>query len=243
MVCLCVVISGFSDFFNEFFKSGIRWTLPVTDTSTDTPCPEATNSNSLLSSTVSNDIQQHVNSANSGDVDNDSQSDCHSDSDSCAPDVMVPDARVFSSIKNEQKYQWLYASVVHQWYLCKFCDHSTSSQNIFTVGINLGIVWLLFYYWTSKLINLLLFHLFPIHIIYVLIFPIIRAPGPRYKWVGKSLYIYCIGLSSLSSSVWRHKDFLCDNFCFSWYFSNRFYLWLLLDNFQENSCWRKSLST
>jgi hypothetical protein len=30
-------------------------------------------------------------------------------------------------------------------------------------------------------------HLFPIHIIYVLIFPIIRAPVPRYKWVGKSL--------------------------------------------------------
>ena len=89
MVCLCVVISGFSDFFNEFFKSGIRWTLPVTDTSTaDTPylpevetlvttvnvTSETTNSNSLLPNTASNDIQQHV---NSGDVDNDSQSDCH----------------------------------------------------------------------------------------------------------------------------------------------------------------------
>lgn len=50
--------------------------------STDTPCPEAerlvttanvtpktTNSNSLLPNTASNDIQQHVNSANSGDVD------------------------------------------------------------------------------------------------------------------------------------------------------------------------------
>ena len=58
-------------------------TLPVTDTGTDTPCPEAerlvtttsvtpktTNSNSLLPNTASNDIhQQHVNSANSGDVD------------------------------------------------------------------------------------------------------------------------------------------------------------------------------
>ena len=57
-------------------------TLPVTDTSTDTPCPEAerlvttasvtpktTNSNSVLPNTASNDIQQHVNSANSGDVD------------------------------------------------------------------------------------------------------------------------------------------------------------------------------
>ena len=50
--------------------------------STDTPCPEAerlvttanvtpktTNSNYVLPNTASNDIQQHVNSANSGDVD------------------------------------------------------------------------------------------------------------------------------------------------------------------------------
>ena len=57
-------------------------TLPVTDTSTDTPCPESerlattasvtpktTNSNSVLPNTASNDIQQHVNSAKSGDVD------------------------------------------------------------------------------------------------------------------------------------------------------------------------------
>ena len=29
--------------------------------------------------------------------------------------------------------------------------------------------------------------LFPIHIIYALIFPIIRDPDPKYKWVGKSL--------------------------------------------------------
>jgi hypothetical protein len=39
----------------------------------------------------------------SGDVDNDSESNCHSDSDSCAPEVMVSDARVFISNKNEQK--------------------------------------------------------------------------------------------------------------------------------------------
>ena len=57
-------------------------TLPVTDTSTDMTFPEAerlvttasvspktTNSNSLLPNTTSNDIQQQVNSANSGDVD------------------------------------------------------------------------------------------------------------------------------------------------------------------------------
>jgi hypothetical protein len=91
-------------------KSGIRWGQPYRSPtlSADTPFPEAerlvttanvtsktTNSNSVLPSTASNDIQQHVNSANS---------DCHSDSDSCAPEVMVPDARVLSSMKNEQKY-------------------------------------------------------------------------------------------------------------------------------------------
>jgi hypothetical protein len=35
---------------------------------------------------------------------------------------MVPDARVFSSMKNAQKYPWLYDSVVHQGYLSKFCE-------------------------------------------------------------------------------------------------------------------------
>ena len=83
--------------------------IMITNTSIDTPCPpeveclvttvsvtsETTNSNSLLPNTALNDIQQHV---NSGDIDNDSQSDWHSDPDSCAPEV-----RVFSSVKNEQK--------------------------------------------------------------------------------------------------------------------------------------------
>jgi hypothetical protein len=100
-----------------------------------------------------------------GNVDNDLQSDCHSDLDSCAPEVMVPGSRVFSSIKNEQKYPWLYDSVVHQGYLCKFCElfcgHSSSSQEFVTVDINLGTVWSLFYYWASTLINLLLFSSFP----------------------------------------------------------------------------------
>jgi hypothetical protein len=54
---------------------------------------------------------------------------------------MVPDARVFSSIKNEQKYPWLYDSVVHQGYLIKFCElfcgHPSSSQEFVTVGITL----------------------------------------------------------------------------------------------------------
>jgi hypothetical protein len=31
-------------------------------------------------------------------------------------------SRVFSSMQNEQKYPWLYDSVVHQGYLCKFCE-------------------------------------------------------------------------------------------------------------------------
>ena len=54
---------------------------------------------------------------------------------------MVPDARVFSSMQNEQKYPWLYDSVVHQVYLCKFCElfcsNSSSSQEFVTVGITL----------------------------------------------------------------------------------------------------------
>ena len=102
-----------------FLKRGIRWSQSYRSLtlSSDTPCPEAerlattanatpttTNSNSLLPNAALNDIQQHANSANSGNVDNDSQCDCHSDSDSCAPEVMVPDAMVFSSMKNEQKY-------------------------------------------------------------------------------------------------------------------------------------------
>jgi hypothetical protein len=54
---------------------------------------------------------------------------------------MVPDTRVLSSMKNEQKYPWQYDSVVHQGYLSKFCKlfcgHSSSSQEFVTVGITL----------------------------------------------------------------------------------------------------------
>ena len=85
---------------------------------------------------------ENVNSANSGDVD--IRNLTVTDSDSCAPEVMVPDARVFSSMQSEQKYPWLYDSVVHQGYLCKFCElfcgHSSSSQEFVTGGINLGTV-------------------------------------------------------------------------------------------------------
>jgi hypothetical protein len=44
-------------------------------------------------------------------------------------------------MKNEQKYPWLYDSVVHQGYLSKFCElfygNSSSSQEFVTVGITL----------------------------------------------------------------------------------------------------------
>ena len=68
----------------NFLKSGIRWSQPYRSATlnTDTPCPEAgrlvTTANVtpkqpiqilLLPNTASNDSQQHVNSANSGDVD------------------------------------------------------------------------------------------------------------------------------------------------------------------------------
>jgi hypothetical protein len=125
--------------------------------------PKTTNSNYLLPNTASNDIQQHVNSANSGDV------DIRNLTVTLIRTIVLQrsssDARVFSSMQNEQTYPWLYDSVVHQGYLCKFCElfcgHCSSSQEFVTVGINLGTVWLLFYYWTSKLINLLLFPSFP----------------------------------------------------------------------------------
>jgi hypothetical protein len=104
---------------------------------------------------------------------------------------MVSDARVFRSMQNEQKYPWLYDSVVHQVYLCKFCElfcgHSSSSQEFVTVGINIGTVWLLLYYWTSKLINVLLFPSFPNSHHLRANFPKYKGPDLRYKWVGKSL--------------------------------------------------------
>jgi hypothetical protein len=73
---LMIFLSKVQTFFKRYFTRS-KPTL-----STDTPCPKAerfvttanvtpktTNSNSVLPNTASNDIQQHVNSANSGDVD------------------------------------------------------------------------------------------------------------------------------------------------------------------------------
>jgi hypothetical protein len=81
--------------------------------------------------------------------------------------------------------------VVHQGYLSKFCElfcgHSSSSQECVTVGINLGTVWLLFYYWTSKLTNVLLSPSFPNSHHLRANFPNYKGPDPRYKCVEKSL--------------------------------------------------------
>ena len=88
-------------------------------------------------------------------------------------------------MKNEQKYPWLYDSVVHQGYLCKFCQqfciHSSSSQYVVIVGINLGTVNLLFYYWISKLTNVLLFPTFPNSHHLRANFPNYKGPGPQIQ--------------------------------------------------------------
>jgi hypothetical protein len=52
---------------------------------------------------------------------------------------------------------------------------------------NLGTVWLPFYYWTSKLINVLLSPSFPNSHHLRANFPNNKGPDPRYKWVEKSL--------------------------------------------------------
>ena len=96
---------------------------------------KTTNSNSLLPNTASNDIQQHV---NSGDVDNDSQSDWHSDPDSCAPVVMVSDARVSSSVMNEQKNTHGYMT---EWYTkgiyVSFVDILPHHKNLLLLALTL----------------------------------------------------------------------------------------------------------
>jgi hypothetical protein len=142
----------------NFLKSGIRWSQPYRSPtlSTDTPCSEAkrlvttanvtpktTNSNSLLHNTASNDIQQHVNSANSGDV------DIRNRTVTLIRTVVLqrswyqmPGCSV--QCKMNKIPMAIYDSVVHQGYLCKFCElfcgHSSSSQEFVTVGINLGTV-------------------------------------------------------------------------------------------------------
>jgi hypothetical protein len=73
----------------------------------------------------------------------------------------------FEVVLGNKEFEFVHGcmTVVLQGYLCKFCElfcgHSSSSQEFVTVGINLGTVWSLFYYWTSKLINILPFPSFP----------------------------------------------------------------------------------
>ena len=140
----------------------------------------------------------------------------HSDSDSCAPEVMVQDARGFSSIKNEQKYPWLYDSVVHQGYLCKFCElfcsHSSSSQEFVTVGINLGKVSSLFYYWTFKLINLLLFSSFPNSYHLRANFRNYKGPGPQTQ-MSRKIIVMCYWLAcDLIPAYWCAIDWHVTSF-------------------------------
>ena len=52
---------------------------------------------------------------------------------------------------------------------------------------NFGTVWLILYYWTSKLINALLSPSFPNSHHLRGNFPNYKGPDPRYKWVEKSL--------------------------------------------------------
>ena len=82
---------------------------------------------------------------------------------------------------NKNTHGYMTVCQVHQGYLSKFCElfcgHSSSSQECVTVWHSPGTVWLLFYYWTSKLINVLLSPSFPNY----------KGPDPRYKWVEKSL--------------------------------------------------------
>ena len=56
-------------------------------------------------------------------------------------------------------------------------------------------------------------HLFPIHIIYALIFPNIRDPDPRYKWVGKSLTcIKHVGFKALCNKQVGFKALVISKF-------------------------------
>jgi hypothetical protein len=56
----------------ELIYSNLSFLFPEAEclVTTVSVTSETTNSNSLLPNTASNDIQQHVNSTNSGDVDN-----------------------------------------------------------------------------------------------------------------------------------------------------------------------------
>ena len=97
-----------------------------------------------------------------------------------------------------QNCDFLSVYLVHQRYLFKlcelFCGHSSSSQEFVTVGINLGTVCSLFYYWTSKLINVLLFPSFPNSHHLRANFPSYKEPRPQIQMSRKStvLNVYLV---------------------------------------------------
>ena len=121
--------------------SGIRWSQPYQSPilSTDTLCREGerlvTTANCTSKTTNSNDIQQHVNSANSGDVD--------------IRNLTITLMRTVVLQRSRYKMpgcsvQWKMnrnIHAVHPGYLSKFCElfcgHSSSSQEFATVSITL----------------------------------------------------------------------------------------------------------
>jgi hypothetical protein len=89
-------------------------------------------------------------------------------------------------MKNEQKYPWLYDSVVHQVLWTVLWSFFLITRMCYCWH-NLDTVRLLFYYWTSKLINVLLSPSFSNSHHLHANFPNYKGPDPRYKWVEKSL--------------------------------------------------------
>ena len=82
-------------------------------------------------------------------------------------------------------------------------------NKFYTVGINFGIVWSLFYYWTSKLINLLLFPSFSISHNLCANFPNYKGSGPQIqmnrKITGRLFWDFRSSWSKLGS-FWRSDD-------------------------------------
>jgi hypothetical protein len=70
-----------------------------------------------------------------------------------------------------------------------------TTQEFVIVGINLGTVWLLFYYWTSKLINVLLFRSFPNSHHLPANFPKYKGPGPQIQ-----MSTYCTKVNANSNT-------------------------------------------
>jgi hypothetical protein len=89
----------------------------------------------------------------------------------------------------------------------KMLDKSVVFNNVYnclyyvTVGINLGTVWSLFYYWTSKLINLL-FPSFPNSHHLRANFPNYKGPWPQIQMSRKITVLQtCI-------NIWNHPEMM-----------------------------------